>query len=136
MAADGGSGGDRSQRQAAAAAAGPASTTCTSTSSRSVIRITRRSCRWAIDGLPPPIEAAERNGGQWRAAVAETGVDADFYIFRDRSSDPVLPWDIIDGGMKASFFQNGVRQGTPRRVDASAKAATGKHQAHSRAGLI
>jgi len=52
------------------------------------------------------IEAAERNGGQWRAAVAESGVDADFYIFRDRSKDKVLPWDIIDGGMKASFFQS------------------------------
>jgi radical SAM superfamily enzyme YgiQ (UPF0313 family) len=51
------------------------------------------------------IEAAERNGGKWRAAVAETGLDADFYIFRDRSQDPVLPWDIIDGGMKASFFK-------------------------------
>jgi radical SAM superfamily enzyme YgiQ (UPF0313 family) len=51
------------------------------------------------------IEAAERNGGQWRAAVAETGLDADFFIFRDRSRDAVLPWDIIDGGMKASFFQ-------------------------------
>jgi radical SAM superfamily enzyme YgiQ (UPF0313 family) len=52
------------------------------------------------------IEAAERNGGQWRAAVAESGVDADFYIFRDRSKDKVLPWDIIDGGMKTSFFQS------------------------------
>ena len=50
------------------------------------------------------IEAAERNGGNWRAAVAESGVDADFFIFRDRSSDAVLPWDIIEGGMKASFF--------------------------------
>jgi radical SAM superfamily enzyme YgiQ (UPF0313 family) len=52
------------------------------------------------------IEAAERNGGQWRAAVAETGLDANFYIFRDRSADAVLPWDIIDGGMKSSFFQS------------------------------
>ena len=51
------------------------------------------------------IEAAERNGGQWRAAVAESGLDAGFYIFRDRSRDAVLPWDIIDGGMKSSFFQ-------------------------------
>jgi len=55
--------------------------------------------------VAPAIEAAERNGGQWRAAVAETSVDADFYIFRDRSQDPLLPWDIIDGGMKASFFR-------------------------------
>jgi radical SAM superfamily enzyme YgiQ (UPF0313 family) len=52
------------------------------------------------------IEAAERNGGQWRAAVAETGLDADFYIFRDRTDDAVLPWDIIDGGMKKTFFRS------------------------------
>ncbi len=37
--------------------------------------------------VAPAIEAAERNGQNWRAAVAETGVDADFYIFRDRSRD-------------------------------------------------
>jgi radical SAM superfamily enzyme YgiQ (UPF0313 family) len=56
--------------------------------------------------VAPAIEAAERNGGNWRAAVAESGVDASFYIFRDRSADRVLPWDIIDGGMKAAFFRS------------------------------
>ena len=56
--------------------------------------------------VAPAIEAAERNGGQWRAAVAETGVDADFFVFRDRSQDAVLPWDIIDGGMKSEFFRS------------------------------
>ena len=56
--------------------------------------------------VAPAIEAAEANGGNWRAAVAETGVDADFYIFRDRSADPVLSWDIIDGGMKTTFFKS------------------------------
>jgi radical SAM superfamily enzyme YgiQ (UPF0313 family) len=54
--------------------------------------------------VAPVIEAAERNGQKWRAAVAETGVDADFFIFRDRSADAILPWDVIDGGMKSSFF--------------------------------
>ena len=56
--------------------------------------------------VAPAIEAAERNGQNWRAAVAESNVDADFFIFRDRSRDATLPWDIIDGGMKSSFFQN------------------------------
>jgi len=55
--------------------------------------------------VAPAIEAAERNGGNWRAAVKEAAVDADFFVFRDRSSDAVLPWDIIDGGMKDSFFR-------------------------------
>ncbi len=56
--------------------------------------------------VAPAIVAAEENGGDWRRAVADTGVDADSYIFRDRSEDAVLPWDIIDGGMKASFFRS------------------------------
>jgi radical SAM superfamily enzyme YgiQ (UPF0313 family) len=55
--------------------------------------------------VAPAIEAAERNGGNWRAAMAETGVDGDFFVFRDRSHDRVLPWDIIDGGLKHDFFR-------------------------------
>ncbi|MBL8135689.1 MAG: radical SAM protein [Acidobacteria bacterium] len=61
--------------------------------------------------VAPAIEAAERNGGQWRAAVQESGVDADFYIYRDRSNDTMLPWDIIDGGMKDAFFRNELAKG-------------------------
>ena len=56
--------------------------------------------------VAPAIEAAERNGGKWRPACAESGVDADFYVFRDRSHDAVLPWDIIDGGLKDGFFRS------------------------------
>jgi radical SAM superfamily enzyme YgiQ (UPF0313 family) len=56
--------------------------------------------------VAPAVEAAERNGGNWRAAVKEAGVDAGFFVFRDRSADAVLPWDIIDGGLKESFFRS------------------------------
>ena len=56
--------------------------------------------------IAPAIELAEQNGGQWRRAVSDAGLDGDFYIYRDRSRDTVLPWDIIDGGMKASFFRS------------------------------
>ena len=61
--------------------------------------------------VAPAIEAAERNGGNWRAAVAESGVDAGFFVFRDRSADAMLPWDIIDGGMKTAFFRNEFEKG-------------------------
>jgi radical SAM superfamily enzyme YgiQ (UPF0313 family) len=57
------------------------------------------------------VEIAERNGGNWRAAVAEAGIDADAYVFRDRSQDAYLPWDIIDGGMKAAFFRSEFEKG-------------------------
>jgi radical SAM superfamily enzyme YgiQ (UPF0313 family) len=56
--------------------------------------------------VAPAIEAAEANGGDWRRAVADAGVDAQFFVFRDRSRDAVLPWSIIDGGMKEAFFRN------------------------------
>jgi len=56
--------------------------------------------------VAPAIEAAEANGGDWRKAVADAGVDADFYVFRDKSDDTVLPWSIIDGGMKEAFFRS------------------------------
>ena len=52
------------------------------------------------------IELAEQNGGNWRAAAAEAGVDADAYLYRDRSQDPFLPWQIIDGGFKTEFFRS------------------------------
>ena len=57
------------------------------------------------------IELAERNGNNWRAAVAETGIDADAYLYRDRSGDDVLPWQIIDGGMKTAFFRQELEKG-------------------------
>ena len=52
------------------------------------------------------IERAEENGGDWRAAVAGAGLDADAYLYRDRSADSFLPWQIIDGGFKAAFLRN------------------------------
>jgi radical SAM superfamily enzyme YgiQ (UPF0313 family) len=61
--------------------------------------------------VAPAIEAAERNGQNWRAAVAETKIDSDFYIFRDRSRDAFLPWDVIDGGMKRPFFESEFAKG-------------------------
>ena len=51
-------------------------------------------------------EALGRGAMFWADLLAETGLDASFYIFRDRSNDAVLPWDIIDGGMKDHFFRS------------------------------
>jgi radical SAM superfamily enzyme YgiQ (UPF0313 family) len=74
------------------------------------------------------VAIAERNGQNWRAAVAEANVDPDFYVFRDRTHDVFLPWDIIDGGMKSSFFhaeyEKGLREEwtlPPKRAHENAK---------------
>jgi radical SAM superfamily enzyme YgiQ (UPF0313 family) len=73
------------------------------------------------------IERAEENGGQWRAAVAGAGIDADAYLYRNREGDAFLPWQIIDGGMKESFFRTELDKSLraeqtiqPRRVLTSA----------------
>ena len=75
--------------------------------------------------VAPAIVAAERNGGHWRAAVAEAGVDADRYVFRDRSQDALLPWDIIDGGMKQGFLRNEFQKGLREEWTLPAKASQG-----------
>ena len=56
--------------------------------------------------IAPVIDAAARNGGDWRRAVETADIDPDFWVFRDRSRDRALPWDIIDGGAKAGFFRS------------------------------
>jgi radical SAM superfamily enzyme YgiQ (UPF0313 family) len=69
------------------------------------------------------IERAAANGGDWRAAVSETGIDAGAYLYRDRTADPFLPWQIIDGGFKTDFFREELDKSTraewtlpPKRV--------------------
>ncbi len=76
------------------------------------------------------IEIAERNGGNWRAAVAESSLDAEAYLYRDRTGDPFLPWQIIDGGLKTGFFRDELEKSgraewtlPPRRVQARLRGA-------------
>lgn len=51
------------------------------------------------------IEIAEGNGGDWRKAMADAGLDGDAYLYRDRTADAFLPWQIIDGPLKTAFFK-------------------------------
>jgi radical SAM superfamily enzyme YgiQ (UPF0313 family) len=36
---------------------------------------------------------------EWSAAAAKAGINKDFYIFRKRGADAILPWDFIDMGI-------------------------------------
>jgi radical SAM superfamily enzyme YgiQ (UPF0313 family) len=74
------------------------------------IKSEKHSCYQALLSLgdrrvAPAIEAASRNGGDWRAAIVEAGIDLDFYVFRDRAADALSPWDIIAGGPRKSFLR-------------------------------
>lgn len=40
----------------------------------------------------------------WQEAFKECGVDGDFYAYRERSYDEVLPWDFIDIGVTKKYL--------------------------------
>ena len=40
----------------------------------------------------------------WVKAFQETGIDMDFYAFRERNFDEILPWDIVDAGISKEFL--------------------------------
>ncbi len=41
---------------------------------------------------------------RWMQAFADTGVDPDFYALRERNVDEVLPWDMIDVGVRKAHL--------------------------------
>ncbi|SHE65923.1 TIGR03960 family B12-binding radical SAM protein [Clostridium fallax] len=41
----------------------------------------------------------------WTEALKECNVDGDFYAFRERSYDEILPWDFIDIGVNRSYLE-------------------------------
>ena len=76
--------------------------------------------------VAPAIEAAERNGQNWRAAVAEAGIDGDFYIFRDRIARRRAALGHHRRRHEDRLLPGRVRQEPPRGMDAAAEARSRK----------
>jgi radical SAM superfamily enzyme YgiQ (UPF0313 family) len=43
--------------------------------------------------------AVHRRGGNWANAFREVNVNPDFYVYRRKETDEILPWDFIDHGV-------------------------------------
>jgi radical SAM family uncharacterized protein len=41
---------------------------------------------------------------KWEKALADNGISLEFYAYRQRELDEVLPWDFIDVGIRKDFF--------------------------------
>ena len=41
---------------------------------------------------------------RWLEAMAECGLDPDFYASRERGEDEILPWDVISCGVTKKHF--------------------------------
>jgi radical SAM superfamily enzyme YgiQ (UPF0313 family) len=50
--------------------------------------------------------AVNRLEGNWAQALKEVNINADFYVYRQKQSDEVLPWDIIDLGVSKKALIN------------------------------
>jgi radical SAM family uncharacterized protein len=51
--------------------------------------------------------AAHRLGGAkaWSQALKQVGLDEDFYLYRQRRQDEILPWQHLDVGVKPAYLQ-------------------------------
>ena len=48
--------------------------------------------------------SAHTNKGNWPKALKEVNVNADFYVYRRKGIDEILPWDFIDHGIDKQYL--------------------------------
>jgi len=48
--------------------------------------------------------AAHHNSGNWVQILKASVINPDFFVYRQRSVDEMLPWDFIDHGVKKAFL--------------------------------
>jgi radical SAM family uncharacterized protein len=46
----------------------------------------------------------QRNLSAWLRAFAETGLDPDFYVYRERLLDETFPWEVVSAGLRREFL--------------------------------
>jgi radical SAM family uncharacterized protein len=50
------------------------------------------------------LSLAHAYDGNWARTLKESPVNPDFFVYRERSLDELLPWDFIDHGIRKSFL--------------------------------
>jgi hypothetical protein len=50
------------------------------------------------------LEATVTKGLDLKRALRECGLDPAFYLFRERSREELLPWDVVDNGVSRDYF--------------------------------
>jgi radical SAM superfamily enzyme YgiQ (UPF0313 family) len=59
--------------------------------------------------------AAHKLGGNWPQAYRSVDVNPDFYVYRQRTFEEILPWDFIDHGVKKEYlwreYQEALKEG-------------------------
>ncbi len=50
------------------------------------------------------LSAAHENNGNWPKTLKASVINPDFYVYRERPLDEILPWDFIDHGINKTFL--------------------------------
>lgn len=58
---------------------------------------------------------------RWLKAMEETGLDLDFYVYRQRSLEEILPWDFIDAGITKQFLLREYKNALSEKVTPNCK---------------
>ena len=58
---------------------------------------------------------------RWIEALNEEGLSLDFYVYRQRSLDEILPWDFIDAGPSRAFLEREYRKAMRAEVTKNCK---------------
>ncbi|MCG6533710.1 MAG: radical SAM protein [Syntrophales bacterium LBB04] len=58
--------------------------------------------------------SAHTNKGNWPKAFKEVNVNPDFYVYRPRGIDEILPWDFIDHGIAKQYLVDDYRKAMTR----------------------
>ena len=53
---------------------------------------------------------------RWLMAMEEEGLSLDYYVYRKRSTDEILPWDFIDAGVSKSFMKREYKNALEEKV--------------------
>jgi len=48
---------------------------------------------------------AHENKGDWKKTFRSSEINPDFFVYRAKDPDKILPWDFIDHGIEKSFLQ-------------------------------
>jgi len=58
----------------------------------------------------------QRDFGAWMRAFAKTGLDPDFYAYRERSPDEQFPWEVVSTGVQKRFLLDEYERSQRREV--------------------
>ena len=75
------------------------------------------------------LTALHENNGNWPQTLKRSIINPDFYVYRERRLDEILPWDFIDHGISKAFlveeYQKALREETSPPCDVGRCKACG-----------